>query len=118
MTALFVYGTLMPGRLRWPLAAPFVVEARSATVVGTLLDTGLGYPGLRLGGQALVHGVHLHLHEPATLAWQRLDEAEGPTFERVAMVTSAGPAETYAWRHRADGERVLVDGRWPLGAEQ
>lgn len=45
---LFVYGTLMPGRLRWPLVADDVVDRRPATVPGTLYDTGHGYPALVL----------------------------------------------------------------------
>ena len=41
---LFVYGTLQPGRLRWPLLAPFAIRHRPAAVPGTLHDTGNGWP--------------------------------------------------------------------------
>ena len=38
--AIFVYGTLMPGRLRWPLVEPHVGGRRGATISGSLLDSG------------------------------------------------------------------------------
>ena len=41
---LFVYGTLQPGRLRWPVLAPFATGHRPASVPGTLHDTGNGWP--------------------------------------------------------------------------
>jgi gamma-glutamylcyclotransferase (GGCT)/AIG2-like uncharacterized protein YtfP len=42
---LFVYGTLRPGDVRWPLLAPFVVDdGWDDHVAGTLFDTGLGFP--------------------------------------------------------------------------
>lgn len=42
---LFVYGTLLPGDVRWGLLAPFVVdEGVDDHVPGALFDTGLDYP--------------------------------------------------------------------------
>jgi hypothetical protein len=41
---LFVYGTLQPGRLRWPLLAPFASGHRPAAVRGLLYDSGNGWP--------------------------------------------------------------------------
>src|SRR5690606_16989747 len=39
---LFVYGTLRPGDVRWPMLAPWVVDdGRDDTVAGLLFDTGL-----------------------------------------------------------------------------
>ena len=90
----FVYGTLMPGRLRWSSVAPHVVGHREAAVSGTLLDTGRGYPGLRLAGDGLVHGWLLELH-PATEAtvWEKANAPEGPrTSAGIATVKNSAAA--------------------------
>lgn len=42
--ALFTYGTLMPGHLRWWMLERHATTTRSATVAGTLYDTGHGWP--------------------------------------------------------------------------
>jgi gamma-glutamylcyclotransferase (GGCT)/AIG2-like uncharacterized protein YtfP len=120
MGAAFVYGTLMPGRLRWSSVAAHVVEHREAAVSGTLVDTGRGYPGLRLAGDGLVHGWLLELH-PTTEAtvWEKLDVVEGPDYRRVALTTTDGkPAQAYEWIASSDGEHVLTDGHWPDRPEQ
>jgi gamma-glutamylcyclotransferase (GGCT)/AIG2-like uncharacterized protein YtfP len=46
-TSLFVYGTLMPGRLRWGLLEAVAVSTRPDTVAGRLYDTGAGWPAAR-----------------------------------------------------------------------
>jgi gamma-glutamylcyclotransferase (GGCT)/AIG2-like uncharacterized protein YtfP len=43
-SSLFVYGTLMPGRLRWPLLEPYAIAHRPADVPGTIYDSGRGWP--------------------------------------------------------------------------
>ncbi len=71
---LFAYGTLQPGRLRWPFLAPFATEHRPATVRGRLLDTGNGWPVAVFGdgaGDGEVPGTLVGLAE------DRLDEALG-----------------------------------------
>ena len=42
--ALFVYGTLMPGHLRWPMLEAHSISQRTTTVPGVLFDTGQGWP--------------------------------------------------------------------------
>ena len=117
--AIFVYGTLMPGRLRWPLIEPHVVGRREATISGSLLDTGRGYPGVRLDGLHLVHGWRLVLGaNAAPSAIQRLDQIEGADYRRVVVPTSAGPAETYEWLRDDPAERLLPDGRWEADVER
>ncbi|MCU1370907.1 MAG: hypothetical protein JWO77_2101 [Ilumatobacteraceae bacterium] len=49
LDALFVYGTLMPGHLRWGLLAPHALDQRPATVPGMLYDTGQGWPAAVFG---------------------------------------------------------------------
>lgn len=46
--ALFVYGTLMPGRLRWGLLARRARRHQPAAVPGVLYDTGNGWPAADL----------------------------------------------------------------------
>jgi gamma-glutamylcyclotransferase (GGCT)/AIG2-like uncharacterized protein YtfP len=46
--ALFVYGTLMPGHLRWPMLASHAVGHRPAVARGRLYDSGRGWPIARL----------------------------------------------------------------------
>ena len=50
--ALFVYGTLMPGHLRWGILAPHARGHHPAAVVGTLYDTGQGWPSATFAGDA------------------------------------------------------------------
>jgi gamma-glutamylcyclotransferase (GGCT)/AIG2-like uncharacterized protein YtfP len=112
---LFVYGTLMPGRLRWSLVADDVAERRPATVAGTLYDTGRGYPALvpRVPGPA-VEGWLLGVDEGlAEGVLDRLDEVEGPEYRRVDVVATDGTAAvTYGWIGLPEGFAVLADGRW------
>jgi gamma-glutamylcyclotransferase (GGCT)/AIG2-like uncharacterized protein YtfP len=46
-SSVFVYGTLMPGHLRWGLLAPHAIDQRTAAVDGWLFDTGAGWPAAR-----------------------------------------------------------------------
>ena len=67
---LFAYGTLQPGRLRWPFLAPYATDHRPATVRGRLLDTGNGWPvAVFADGDGEVPGTLIGL------AADRLDEA-------------------------------------------
>lgn len=89
LTTVFVYGTLMPGHLRWGLIAPFAVSHQAATARGQMYDTGKGWPaarfdpstsdGLQAGPEApVVHGwlVELAPASASTLMGQ-LDDVEG-----------------------------------------
>lgn len=80
---LFVYGTLRPGDVRWPLLEPFVDGGGQPDHVrGWLYDTGLGYPA------AIFHGTG----HPAA-----------PT---VASASSLTPADV-----DADADATIVIGR-------
>ena len=130
---LFVYGTLMPGRLRWPHVADVVAETRPATVPGTLYDTGRGYPALVLpdGSPAApegsatgpatsaVEGVLLGVRDDDAVAvLALLDEVEGPEYRRVGVTTADGThASTYEWVGRRDGFAALA-GRWDRSDER
>jgi gamma-glutamylcyclotransferase (GGCT)/AIG2-like uncharacterized protein YtfP len=116
---LFVYGTLMPGRLRWPHVAGVVAETRPATVTGTLYDTGRGYPALLLTGSSAVEGVLLGVRdEDAQSVLTLLDEVEGPEYRRARVTTADGtPASTYEWVGDPNGFAVLA-GRWDRSDER
>lgn len=103
-TALFAYGTLQPGRLRWPFLAPFAVGHRSdAVVAGTLYDTGWGWPLASFGEGPGVPGTLIEL-DPTRLpeALAELDEVEATATDllvRIVVATNDGAA---AWAYHAD----------------
>lgn len=111
MDALFVYGTLMPGHLRWGMLAPHALDQRPATVPGTLYDTGQGWP-------AAVFGTTPHLrHVPGWVVWfsagtlaiilPELDEMEGigpnpdPTVDPYVRIRVPVDSVTEAWAWHA-----------------
>lgn len=112
---VFVYGTLMPGELRWPALEPFSVGWERATAGGRMWDSGHGYPCVRFDAAGpSVPGVVV------TLAADRLAEAvalldaieeEGSLYRRIEVETSAGPAITYEWLGATDGLAAL-EGGW------
>jgi gamma-glutamylcyclotransferase (GGCT)/AIG2-like uncharacterized protein YtfP len=118
MRSLFVYGTLMPGRLRWPLIAADVVGRRPSAIPGTLYDTGHGYPALVVGGGRRVPGWLLELSERAPTVLEELDLVEGPHYRRTDVTTVDGTrALTYAYIGDPTGFTVL-DGPWDRDDER
>ncbi len=121
---LFVYGTLVPGDVAWPVLEPWVVGTPQAdTAVGRLYDTGRGYPGATFeavypparGAEAtVVHGATVVLHPGRVeAALAELDRYEGDEYERIAIRTGAGlDAETYAWTASLYDCRFVANGRW------
>ncbi|MDH3754970.1 MAG: gamma-glutamylcyclotransferase, partial [Acidimicrobiia bacterium] len=94
MNLLFVYGTLMPGDVRWPLVADQVLAARRSRVRGRLFDTGEGYPGARFDLDGEIEGWILELR-PDSLATTlaSLDHIEGAVwglYRRVTVMSSGG----------------------------
>ncbi len=111
---LFVYGTLMPGRLRWPALAPFATGWRPAAVAGALYDSGNGWPVAAFGvdGDGDVDGhvpgvlVELDLARLAE-ALVLLDDVEDTATDllrRVEVTTVDGAtAWAYHFPHAHDG---------------
>ena len=113
---MFVYGTLMPGHVRWPLVEAYVDRRRRACVPGRLFDTGSGFPAALFGvghDGAPVHGWVLTLRaDEATAAVAVLDEIEGSLYRQVRVTTADGEdAVAYEWVGSVDGLPDL-DGRW------
>jgi gamma-glutamylcyclotransferase (GGCT)/AIG2-like uncharacterized protein YtfP len=99
---VFVYGTLMPGRLRWPLIELRATGHREAAVTGRLFDTGQGWPAALFDDSAAttVPGVLVELRaEWLTDLLLELDLVEGVDtghYERVLVTTTDGAA-AWAW---------------------
>jgi gamma-glutamylcyclotransferase (GGCT)/AIG2-like uncharacterized protein YtfP len=114
---LFVYGTLMPGRLRWPLLQPFARVHRAAAVPGTIYDSGQGWPvavfanGDSAGG-TLVPGVLVEL-DPGRLdeALPVIDEVEDTAIDKLRriVVTTTDGVTAWAYHHPSP-----VDGLTPI----
>jgi gamma-glutamylcyclotransferase (GGCT)/AIG2-like uncharacterized protein YtfP len=94
-TALFVYGTLRPGDVRWPFLEAFVVDdGIDDTVAGALFDTGLDYPAAVFGGAGTIVGRTFRLGpDVIDHALALLDEEEGTVlglYRRVQVTTHLG----------------------------
>jgi gamma-glutamylcyclotransferase (GGCT)/AIG2-like uncharacterized protein YtfP len=111
---LFVYGTLLPGHLRWPLIEAFAGSTEPARVRGRLYDTGRGYPAARfdqavVGDECHIEGVVVRfLDDRRDEAWAVVEAIEGDLYERVPVVTTDGLAvESFAWSGAVDGLRLI-----------
>jgi gamma-glutamylcyclotransferase (GGCT)/AIG2-like uncharacterized protein YtfP len=120
---LFVYGTLQPGRLRWPLLEPFAIGSVAASVPGVLYDSGNGWPLAVFGGDppGEVPGVLVDL-DPDRLgdALDLLDRIEGAVTDllrRVVVTTTAeATAWAYHWPATTAGMRRIT--RWDAPVER
>jgi gamma-glutamylcyclotransferase (GGCT)/AIG2-like uncharacterized protein YtfP len=118
---VFVYGTLMPGELRWPSLAPYAIgKPVAGTIKGTLYDTGHGFPAFFADGEGAVPGYLIELNpESAAKAWQELDDIEGtasgPYRRQSMLVTTADgkviPAYTYTGYEHLRGTPIPS---WPV----
>lgn len=105
---LFVYGTLAPGASHWPMIQAQTTGTRRARLPGTLLDTGFGYPALRLGTGPGVDGWVVELATPAATL-STVDGYEGRAYRRVRVTLADGShAWTYVWTDPIDGMRALT----------
>ena len=124
---LFVYGTLMPGHLRWPMLEPHARRWGPVEVAGELWDTGRGWPAARFcSSGALVPGWSVRF-APAALAalLPVLDEMEGigdppdPSRDPYRRVLVDLPGAEVAWAYHAtrlgDGWRRIE--RWAAQPE-
>jgi len=101
LDALFVYGTLRPGDVRWSMLEPFAADAGvDDTVPGRLFDTGLDYPAAIFGETGIVLGRTYRLRlDTLDHALAVLDEEEDTVaglYRRVTVVTGRG---TTAWAY-------------------
>jgi gamma-glutamylcyclotransferase (GGCT)/AIG2-like uncharacterized protein YtfP len=120
MDRLLAYGTLMPGRLRWPLVQAMVASHHPASIGGTLFDTGRGYPAATCGAGPGIHGAVLVFHaDQVDAAFALLDEVEGAAYRRITVTTDAGEqVATYEWIAPLDGLVPISSGRWDASNER
>lgn len=99
MQRLFVYGTLAPGGPNEHMLAHVPGEWEPASVSGRLFRQGwgaaAGYPGLVLDSRGNEVLGFLFNSEALDEHWARLDEFEGPGYERVLAIAT-----------RADGTKI------------
>jgi gamma-glutamylcyclotransferase (GGCT)/AIG2-like uncharacterized protein YtfP len=106
---LFVYGTLQPGRLRWPVLAPFAVGTRPAHEPGRLYDSGHGWPIAVFDGATPgdVPGVLVDLdRHRLDDALERLDRVEGAVTDLLRRVVVTTTDHQAAWAYHWPGTTV------------
>lgn len=101
ITHLFVYGTLRPGDVRWPILSRFVTgDGVPDTVAGELFDTGLDYPAAIFGGRATIVGRTYELRadrlDEALVVLDEEEDTVAGLYRRVCVTTGAGTA---AWAY-------------------
>jgi gamma-glutamylcyclotransferase (GGCT)/AIG2-like uncharacterized protein YtfP len=107
---LAIYGSLAPGRPNHHHLAGLRGRWMSGEVHGRLVEAGwgasLGFPALVLerGGPAIA--VQVLESEDLPAHWSRLDDFEGPGYERVLtpVDTATGDVEAYIYVLRATDE--------------
>jgi gamma-glutamylcyclotransferase (GGCT)/AIG2-like uncharacterized protein YtfP len=107
---LFVYGTLQPGDVRWPIIAPYVIgEGIADRVDGQVYDTGRGYPAAVFDAPGTIVGRTYALRaDRLDEALAVLDEEESSVpggYRRVVVMTAAG---TRAWAYEYGGGLELI----------
>jgi len=114
---VFVYGTLRPGDVRWPILEPFVVDGGIVdTTDGSLYDTGLDYPAAVFETGDTIVGQTLALLEASLdRALHVLDEVEdvvGGEYARVRVRTGFG-LDAWAYAYGTGLELVpIASGDW------
>ena len=116
---LFVYGTLMPGRLRWPILQRFAVEYRDARVPGAIYDSGSGWPVAVFGsGGGEVPGVVVDL-DPQSLAHALpiLDDVEDTATDKLrrVVVTTTDGVAAWAYHHPSSVDGLVRIDAWHEG---
>ena len=110
---VFVYGTLLPDELRWPVLADVAVDVAEATAAGRLWDTRRGFPAAVFGDRGTIPGVVVTVSDDrwdVILAELDAIEGEGTLYRRLVVETSVGPATSYEWLGPTDGMRLLPRG--------
>lgn len=100
---LFVYGTLRPGDVRWPILERFVADAGfDDTADGAVFDTGLDYPAAVFGGCGSIVGrtyaLRSELLDEALALLDDVESAVDGLYRRVQVTTGRGvDAWAYAY---------------------
>jgi gamma-glutamylcyclotransferase (GGCT)/AIG2-like uncharacterized protein YtfP len=114
---LFVYGTLRPGDVRWPILARFVADEGVAdTTAGRVYDTGRGYPAAVFDEPGTIVGRTYRLRPDRIEEALRVLDAEERSvpggYRRIVVTTAAG---TNAWAYEYGSGlelRPIANGDW------
>ena len=98
---LATYGSLAPGRVNHHQLAALNGQWRQGTVQGRLVEAGwgaaLGFPGLILDPSGSPIDVYVFESDDLPAHWSRLDEFEGPGYQRVVTQVRTGDGERSAY---------------------
>ncbi len=102
---LFVYGTLLPGEVRWSLLAPYVIDTGTDdSASGTLYDTGLDYPAAVFGGDMVITGrtfaIAPALRDECLVHLDIVEGTVGGLYSRITITTGRGVT---AWTYQYGG---------------
>ncbi|MHA6482815.1 gamma-glutamylcyclotransferase [Paenibacillus sp. strain BS8-2] len=124
MEKVFVYGTLRCGECNHAWLNNAARIAQTAYVEGIMVDTGYGYPAIRMGEQSsLVSGELYEVSETVLLQLDRLEDYYGPgdrrnEYERIRIkaLTDAGVVEAwvYVYTGAQRDEAIIPLGDWKL----
>ncbi len=100
---LFVYGTLRPGDVRWPLLERYVDdEGSDDTTTGRVFDTGLDYPAAIFGGDGQIRGriyrLNAALLDEGLAALDEEEDTVAGLYRRVRITTGSG-VEAWAYAY-------------------
>jgi NhaA family Na+:H+ antiporter len=114
---VFVYGTLQPGDVRWPILAPYADDAGVAdSTSGRVYDTGRGYPAATFGGPGTIAGRTYRLRLETldeALAVLDAEESSVPGGYRRVVVTTRHGTEAWAYEYGGGLELSPIDeGDW------
>ncbi|MEC0244347.1 gamma-glutamylcyclotransferase family protein [Paenibacillus chitinolyticus] len=103
MPNLFVYGTLREGENNHKYMKEATLLSRKASIAGSLVDTGNGYPGLLLENQ-LVAGEWYEVSEETLKRIDELEEYFGPgdtrnLFDRIECQVNESGGTHLGWTY-------------------
>jgi gamma-glutamylcyclotransferase (GGCT)/AIG2-like uncharacterized protein YtfP len=119
---VFVYGTLLPGDVRWRYLQQFVTdEGRVDSVDGSLYDTGFDYPAAVFEGPEALEGAVIvgrtfaippALLEDCLAVLDVEEDIAGGRYRRVAIRTRAG-TDVWAYEYACGLDLVAIpSGDW------
>lgn len=104
---LATYGTLAPGRPNAHLLDGLSGEWTTGTITGHLHERGwgakTGFPGIVLGESGPTVEVHVFTSPDLSDHWQRLDDFEGPGYQRVPVRVNGELGEVAAYIYALAG---------------
>ncbi|MDX2379088.1 MAG: gamma-glutamylcyclotransferase family protein [Acidimicrobiia bacterium] len=107
---LFVYGTLLPGEVRWSLLEPYVSDRGTVdSAAGSLYDTGLEYPAAVFGGRSVILGrmftIEPSVYEECLADLDIVEGTVGGLYSRIVVSAGSG---IDAWAYEYGGGLELV----------